>query len=130
MSMNINEFREKFTKEQLEKIIQCKTMKEAFAYAKSQNIQINEDDENILASMLGETKDRPEGAFSSEPAEFISRFKVFTDTCDGYEKRTYVSDSVWETGYDPRTGPREEKDPICMNCAKARVKNFYCFCLK
>lgn len=127
MSMDINEFKNKFTKEQLEGVISCKNMKEVFAYISSEKIQLEEDDENILASVFGEKKTRPEGDVSVDGA-FLDRFRVFSEKCDAYKERTYLSDDVWEAGYDPRTGPRVIKDHICMNCDNARVKQYYCFC--
>ena len=132
MSMDVKEFKQKFSKELFAKVLECKNLREMLALMEKEGFVFDDDegDINIFTSMMNERTARPDTSRDIEwNADSYDRFKVFTDTCDAYAERTYPSDRVWECGRDPRV-EYVPKEHICMNCDKARVKQYYCLCTK
>ena len=130
MSISLNDFKKKITRELFDKASSCNNIREMLAMMEREGISLDEDEINIFTSMMGEKNKRPDGVKQvTWGPDCYDRFKLFTETCDSYKQRSYPSDKCWECGHDPRVEP-EEKQPICMNCDNARAKQFYCFCTK
>lgn len=130
MSKNVNDFKEKLTRELFDKVSACKNLREMLAFMEKEGISLDEEELNIFTSMMGEKNRRPEGSNQVEwGSDCYDRFKLHTDTCENYNEREYPSDRCWEEGHDPRV-EYVEKDHICMNCDNARAKQYYCFCTK
>lgn len=130
MSMNVNDFKKKFTKELFTKASECKNLREMLALMEKEGFSLDEEELNMFTSMMGEKNKRPDDSKDIEwGPDCYDRFKIFTETCDNYVERSYPSDRVWEAGHDPRV-EYKPKEHICMNCDKARSKQYYCFCTK
>lgn len=129
--MTVNEFKKaKLSQELFDKLSAYDSIREMLKVLEAEGIALDEEEESIFASMMGEKKVRPEGSVTVEwNSDCYNRFKLHDETCADYKEREYLSDNCWEGGVDPRKEV-VEKEPVCLNCQYARSKQYYCFCEK